>query len=143
MNKGSVWPPKADLRRLMSQYALPTVSQGIPDLSAMDGDEPTQRGSAILNKLNAALIAHDPEALKNCFFAEQSFWKDELALTYHLRTFIAPDVVAASFLETTILRGLTEGLQLVGKALFVPATPVLVRNHTFPSGYLGSKDLSS
>ncbi|GAB7357353.1 hypothetical protein MBLNU459_g8301t1 [Dothideomycetes sp. NU459] len=119
------YPPKADLRKLMSQYALPTIATGTIDLNSMGSDEPTKQALAVLKTFNAALVADDSETLKSCFFAEQSFWKDELALTYHLRTFTSPDAVTASLLETKNLRGLSGGFEIAGEAQSVPATPVL------------------
>lgn len=82
----------------------------------------------MLSELNAALAAEDAEKLKTCFFPEQAYWRDQLALTYHLRTFATPAVVAASLLETKKLRELTEGIKLEGVPQFIPATPVLVRS---------------
>lgn len=93
----------------------------------MSGDAPNQVAIKTLAALEAALAAHDATAVKNCFFPNQAFWRDLLALTYHLRTFAgtAGDV-AASLVETTKLRGLNAGLKLSGTAQFIPATPALV-----------------
>lgn len=120
-------PPKADLRKLMSQHAIPIIPPGTVDLVSMGGEEPTKLALAVLKKLSAALAADDAEMLESCFLSEQAFWKDQLALTYHLRTFATPGVITSSLLETKSLRGLTEAFELKGKAHFVPATPVLVR----------------
>ena len=49
-----------------------------------------------------------------------------LALTYHLRTFKTPGVIAASLLETNRLRTIKGNIQVDGGAMFIPATPVLV-----------------
>jgi hypothetical protein len=65
-------------------------------------------------------------ALESCFYADQAFWKDQLALTYHLRTFKTPGVISASLLETKKLRSLSKGIAVDGAALFLPATPGLV-----------------
>lgn len=64
--------------------------------------------------------------LEACFYADQAFWKDQLALTYHLRTFKTPGVIAASLLETEKPRSISKGIAVDGVALFLPATPVLV-----------------
>jgi hypothetical protein len=71
------------------------------------------------------LKENDTQALQDCFFADQAYWKDALALTYHLRTFYTPPVIAANLLETSKMRGLSMTWN-VESAIFVAATPVLV-----------------
>ena len=119
--------PKGDLRKMMSQHPLPVIAPGTVDPASMDGEKPTEQALAMLKTLNAALAVEEPHMLESCFFPEQAYWKDQLALTYHLRTFVTPGIVAASLLETKILRRFTGGFEIAGKAQFVPATPVLVR----------------
>lgn len=80
----------------------------------------------VLDDFNAALAAEDLGKLRACFLPEQAYWRDQLALTYHLRTFATPAVVAAAFLETKKLRALTESIKLEGAPQFVPVSPVLV-----------------
>lgn len=110
----------------MAQAPLPVIAPGTVDSDAMGGSEPLKAALTVLDEFNAALAADDAEKLKTCFFPEQAYWKDQLALTYHLRTFATPSAVAASFLETKKLRGLTEGIKIKGDPQFIPATPVLV-----------------
>jgi hypothetical protein len=93
----------------------------------MSADEATQQALLVLSSLNAALAAADTDALEGCFFLGQAYWKDSLALTWHLRTFTSPGVIAASLLQTKELRGMQGDIKLDGAAQFVPATPVLVR----------------
>ncbi|KAL1629247.1 hypothetical protein SLS56_005470 [Neofusicoccum ribis] len=118
------YPQAADLRKMMDQQPVPVVAPGTVDAASMAGEEPTKQAQAVLDAFNAALAADDAEALESCFFASQAYWKDALALTYHLRTFKDPGVIAASFLETKKLRGITDGIKLEA-ARFIPATPVL------------------
>lgn len=110
----------------MKEHPLPSIPSEMLDPASMVGDEATNQAQAVLNRLNAALIANDSESVKECFFASQAYWKDQLALTYHLRTFTSPDVIASSLLETKSMRGITEGLAIGGGAQFITATQTLV-----------------
>lgn len=121
------YPPRAELRQLAALAPLPVIAPGTLDPASTDSSEILKAATGVLNELNAALAAEDTEKLKTCFFPEQAYWRDQLALTYHLRTFATPAVVAASLLETKKLRRLTEGIKLEGVPQFIPATPVLVR----------------
>ncbi|KAL1630648.1 hypothetical protein SLS54_000519 [Diplodia seriata] len=93
----------------------------------LPGEEPTRQALAVLEPFNNALLANDAEGLKECFYADQAYWKDQLALTYHLRTFTGSDTIVASLLETKALRQITAGIKLE-TAQFIPATPTLVRD---------------
>lgn len=110
----------------MSQYALPVIAPGTVDLAAMSDKESTKQAISVLKRLNSALATNNAEMLENCFLARQAFWKDQLALTYHLRTFTTRSVITAGLLETKRLRGLTEISDIPGKTQFVQATRVLV-----------------
>ena len=125
--KGSEYPQKADLRKLMSQNPLPFVAPGTIDPASMVGDEPSKQARNTLNQLNVALANNDSATLESCFYSGQAYWKDLLAFTYHTRTFATSNVIAASLLETKVLRGLVGGFDVDGDAVFIPATPVLVR----------------
>ncbi|KAH6983533.1 monooxygenase [Ilyonectria sp. MPI-CAGE-AT-0026] len=119
------YPPRADLRKMLDQQPLPVITPGTVDVDAMVGDEPTKQATAVLSAFNAALAADNAAALEDCFFASQAYWKDQLALTYHMRTFYTPSAIAASFLETKSLRGISGELKLQSPAGFLPATPTL------------------
>ncbi|KAH7142874.1 hypothetical protein B0J13DRAFT_623463 [Dactylonectria estremocensis] len=118
-------PPRAELRTLMAEQPVPILAPGTVDAASMAGEQPTKQALTILNTINAALAADDAEKLESCFHADQAYWRDQLALTYHLRTFNTPSIIVASLLETKKLRDLTEGFKLEGAAVFIPATPVL------------------
>lgn len=120
-------PGKGDLRKMMLQNPVPTITPGIVDPASMGDEEPTNQARAVLQTLNVALVTNDAQTFEGCFYPGQAYWKDLLALTYHIRTFSTPGVIAASLLETAGLRELTGGFELEGAALFISATPVLVR----------------
>lgn len=120
-------PGKGDLRKMMSQNPLPTITPGTVDPASMGEGAPTKQALAVLQILNAALVSRDVQTLEGCFYPGQAYWKDLLALTYHTRTFSTPSVIAASLLETASLRKIEGGFELEGDAVFIPATPVLVR----------------
>ncbi|PYI07335.1 putative flavo protein [Aspergillus sclerotiicarbonarius CBS 121057] len=118
------FPPKADIRSMMARHPLPTIAPGTIDLVTMAGEEPTSRVHLVLDRFNAALASKDVKALGG-LFADQAYWRDELALTYHLRTFSIPDIIAEALLETGALRGGVGGLSIDGAAQYIPATPTL------------------
>ena len=119
-------PPRGDLRKMMDQQPLPTLAPGLIDPASMTVDEATNKAFAVLDIFNTALTAGDAETLENCFYADQAYWKDQLSLTYHLRTFSTPGIIAAGLLETAKLRGISKGIEVDGTAMFLPVTPVLV-----------------
>ncbi|CAJ2511128.1 Uu.00g067530.m01.CDS01 [Anthostomella pinea] len=123
--EGSKFPPKADLRKMMAQSPVPILAPGMVDMASMGGDEPARQAIAVLEAFNVALASEDVEGLGSLFCAKQAYWKDQLALTYHLRTFYTPGVIAAGLLETKNLRQLAGGFQLDTDARFIPATPDL------------------
>jgi hypothetical protein len=97
----------------------------------MAGDKATIQASNVLDRLKAALVNDDASALRGCFYTEQSYWKDQLALTWHLRTFSSAGTIAVGLLETAKLRGAEgEGFEVDGAAVFLPATPALVRGYS-------------
>lgn len=112
---------KGDLRQMLADNPLPSISADVVP-QAPTADEATALAVAALDRLNAALTARDVKAVEACFFASQSYWKDNLALTYHLRTFSTAARVASSLVETAELRQVGP-LQPEGPAQF---NPVLV-----------------
>jgi hypothetical protein len=119
------YPPRGDLRAMMDELPLPTLAPGLVDPELMAGDAATKQANIVLSRFNAALASNDATELESCFYADQAFWKDQLALTYHLRTFQSPSIIAESLLKTEKLRGVSKGIAVDGAALFLPATPVL------------------
>ncbi|KAE8371863.1 hypothetical protein BDV26DRAFT_275270 [Aspergillus bertholletiae] len=119
------YPPKADLRQMMAQQPLPTIPPGAINPASMAGDEPAKQARTILDRLGTALADDDAIALESCFFASQAYWKDQLAFTYHLRTFSGSQAIVASLLETNRLRQIVSDIRIDGGAIFLPATPTL------------------
>lgn len=115
----------ADLRTIIAERPIPVLLQDTVGLISLTNDEARKQALSVLDDLNAALAGNDLDALQRCFFSEQAYWKDILALTYHLRTFFGPRVVAANLLETRRLRGINGRLEL-DAAVLTPATPTLV-----------------
>ncbi|KAK4172919.1 hypothetical protein QBC36DRAFT_336900 [Triangularia setosa] len=99
------YPAAADLRQKLAEHPLPSVDSGTLDHSSITPAEVTMITSHVLAAFNKAITKEDQDALSNCFLAEQAYWKDSLALTYHLRTFSTPALVASSLLETMKMRG--------------------------------------
>lgn len=120
------YPRRADLRGMMDAQPLPSLTPGLLDPTSMAGDEATNKANAVLERFNAALASANAEDLSNCFHASQAYWKDQLALTYHLRTFSTPGNIAAALLQTNASRCIENGIAVDGVAMFLPATPVLV-----------------
>lgn len=111
---------------MMDECPLPALVPGLVDSESMAGNVATEQANIVLSRFNAALANNDAASLEACFYADQAFWKDQLALTYHLRTFKTPGVIAASLLETDKLRNISKGIAVDGAAVFLPASPVLV-----------------
>lgn len=136
-------PPKVDLRKMMDEHPVPSISPGTLDPASMAGDEPTKQACSVLDRLNAALAADNAEMLDSCFFPGQAYWKDQLALTYHLRTFATPGVIAASLLETTALRKVTGEITVDGKAQFSQDLPTLVSNCSNPGMHVSDGETNN
>lgn len=120
------FPPAGNLRQMMAERPLPSIDPGL--VGAMNAEEAGRQADGVLAAFNAAAAAGSgaAEALEACFFPAQAFWRDQLALTYHLRTFFGPAVIAAAFLETRQLRGWPGGLRREGPAQLLAVSPVLV-----------------
>lgn len=121
---GHQFPAMADLRQLQARLPLPSIAPGTVDISSMPGDAAAAQARQVLQKMNTALAAHDAEAMASCFFPVQAYWKDQLSLTWHLRTMTGPPAIAAGLIETSGLRELTGEIEFSG-AQFTPAAPTL------------------
>jgi hypothetical protein len=110
----------------MKQYALPVLVPIPAELVPNDDLAATQEALVVLQEFNTALATDDTEALKDCFFAEQAFWKDQLALTWHLRTLISPVKIVSALLETKKQREVTGEFEMEGEAQFAQVGPHLV-----------------
>lgn len=119
------YPLKVDLRKEFSK-PLPIIPPGTVDPGGMSSAEASLQAQTILDSFNSAVNAKDIKALSACFYSSQAYWRDMLALTWYLRTFATPEIIASALLETNNLRGVSGGFELKGEAKFTPATPVLV-----------------
>ncbi|KAK1750497.1 putative indole-3-pyruvate monooxygenase YUCCA4 [Echria macrotheca] len=117
------YPQKVDLRRTLAQKPLPVIPP--ETLASADSTKPREIAQAVLNTIENVLAADDVKKLQSCFLTEQAYWRDQVGLTYHIRTFSGAGVVAANLLETKKLRGIPEGLKLVGDPHVIPVSPVL------------------
>ncbi|KAL8337475.1 hypothetical protein RB598_006395 [Gaeumannomyces tritici] len=115
-----VHPSRASLKALVADNPLPHVAPGIVDRAAMTGGRCAEAALAVLGALNAALAAGDAAAGEACFHPGQAYWRDSLALTWHLRTFLTGRVAAAALVETAGMRGLGGGFAVVGDVAFQP-----------------------
>lgn len=100
---GVEYPPKADLRRDLYR-PLPKIPPGTVDPAEMAGDVPLAQAQAVVDALNAALSSNDADELADCFYPDQAFWRDIVALTSHLRTLIQSTAIADALLHLNSLR---------------------------------------
>ncbi|KAF4500391.1 flavo involved in K+ transport [Fusarium agapanthi] len=98
------YPPAASLLQLFDERPVPILSPKIVERISFKDVDPSDQATAVVEALHDALTANDIQALQGCFFADQAYWKDALAFTYHLRTFYTPSVIAANLLETNKMR---------------------------------------
>ncbi|KAM0331628.1 hypothetical protein ACHAQA_003307 [Verticillium albo-atrum] len=113
------YPSRADFRQMLVDRPLPTIAPGIVDPNSMAGDEPAKQASIVLGMFNAAMARADADALADCFLAGQAYWRDILAMTYHLRTFFGPKVISQSLLKTSEFRRISEGFKLDSAAVAI------------------------
>ncbi|CAF3616981.1 unnamed protein product [Fusarium graminearum] len=113
-----------DLRTLFDEHPIPVVSPKTVSLISFKTHDELEQTSVVVDAFNTVLTNNDAAALQACFFPAQSYWKDSLALTYHLRTFRGPEVIAKNLLATKEARQCNPVWKLEG-AVFVPATPAL------------------
>lgn len=135
------YPPKVELRKTQAKYPLP--QPGGVDAAAIGGDGTNRAALSVLAALDAGLAVGDATVVGKCFFPDQAFWRDLLALTSHIRTFAgSASLVAMNLVETAKLRGLAVGLKLSGSAQFIPATPDLVSFYPMLTGGRQGKQLT-
>src|SRR5690554_4368832 len=94
---------QGNLRQMLADNPLPSIAPGVVP-HVLSADEATVLAAAVLYELNAALASKDVKAVEACFFRSQCYWKDNLALTYHLRTISTVIRIANSLVETAELR---------------------------------------
>jgi hypothetical protein len=134
------YPRKADLRNDIYR-PLPKIERGIIDPALITGDEPTVLARTALDAFNEALASNDADKLADCFYAEQAFWRDIVALTSHLRTIALARLIAPVFLDLVALRGIAGKIKLAGDAHLTVLNRVLVRQQgSYPVGIEANLD---
>ncbi|KAL9568744.1 hypothetical protein ACKAV7_007058 [Fusarium commune] len=118
------YPPAGSLLQLFDERPVPILSSEIVKKVSFEQVDPSDQASVVVKAFHEALKANDVEALQDCFFTDQAYWKDALAFTHHLRTFYTPSVITANLLETNKIRGPSIRWNMES-AVFVAATPVL------------------
>lgn len=122
------YPQAASLLAMMNEKPLPKIApdtlEGI-GLEALAGDQAAATAQKVLDEVNSALTSKDADRLANCFLEEQSYWRDQLAFTWHLRTFYTPRGCASNMVETASLRGIDKRFVVDGSPQFIPASPTL------------------
>ncbi|KAI0135358.1 hypothetical protein F4814DRAFT_400697 [Daldinia grandis] len=122
---GVEWPAKAELRKDVYK-PLPQVPPGTVNPAEMTEDTSNTEAKAVVNAFNEALLSNDAEKLASCFYTDQAYWRDIVALTSHLRSFSTPSVVAKALLHTKDLRGIAGNVELTGDAHFAAISPVMM-----------------
>ncbi|KAF5708804.1 K+ transport flavoprotein [Fusarium globosum] len=123
-NFSEPYPPAASLLQLFDERPIPVLPPKIIGKISFEDVDPSNQATGVVKAFHDALRGNDVEALQDCFFADQAYWKDALAFTYHLRTFYTPSVIVANLMETNKMRGPSMRWNMES-AVFVAATPAL------------------
>ncbi|KLP12058.1 hypothetical protein CEK26_009144 [Fusarium fujikuroi] len=118
------YPPAASLLQLFDERPIPVLPPKIVGKISFEDVDPSDQATVVVKAFHDALRENDVQALQDCFFADQAYWKDALAFTHHLRTFYTPSVIVANLLETNKMRGFSMRWNMES-VIFVAATPVL------------------
>lgn len=87
------YPPKVSLAKDVYR-PFPTQPASISQV-----DDPVTIVSQTLTSLATALGKGDVEQVKGCFLAQQAYWRDVLAFTWHMRTFTDKSSIAPALVE--------------------------------------------
>ncbi|KAF3764155.1 hypothetical protein M406DRAFT_71282 [Cryphonectria parasitica EP155] len=117
------YPPQASLSKEVYR-PFPTLPTNFPiDPASIDAAALVQTG---LTSLHDALQANDLAAVKSCFLGSQAYWRDLVALTWHIRTFNDGPAIAPALLQLQRERAWTGELNLdVASVKHVVVTPAL------------------
>ena len=117
----SDFPPRADLLTEI-YHPLPKLTVYV-DWKALDSYVTAEQA---VNAFATALETTDTNALTDIFLAHQSFWRDTVALTSHLRTFKNRQVIVSVLAELNNRRRINEITPIPGTAQVVVASETLV-----------------
>ncbi|ROW04748.1 hypothetical protein VMCG_04719 [Cytospora schulzeri] len=116
------YPPRASLAKDVYR-PFPVLPDKLPSPDEVDAPALIARS---LRSLTDALGAEDVHKIKSCFLASQSYWRDLLSLTYHIRTFSDADVIGPAIMTLTRKRGLLGGFEVIpGSVQDVVVSPAL------------------
>jgi hypothetical protein len=126
------FPPKVDL--------LTKVYQPLPKLTAVvdwDALDASATAEEVLRSFSKALDRADKIGLGDILLARQSYWRDTLAITSHLRTFKDRNIIA------TVLTELNRQRRINGIAIIPRTAQTVVASETLvSSSALVSPDLA-
>ncbi|KAF4629510.1 hypothetical protein G7Y89_g8635 [Cudoniella acicularis] len=114
------FPPKFDL--------LTEIYQPLPKLTAIvdwDALDASTTAEQVVKGFSTALESADKNAFADIFLAHQSYWRDTLAITSHLRTFKDCDVIAPVLTELNRERRINGIAIIPGSAQIVVASETL------------------
>ena len=103
------YPPQASLQSDVYR-PFPILPDKLP--SPKEVDAPALVAQS-LHSLTEALGADELGKVKSCFLTSQSYWRDLLSLTYHIRTFNDAGVIAPALVTLAKKRGLVGELGLI------------------------------
>lgn len=98
------YPPKASLQEDVYR-PFPALPAGSTN-SNPPVDDPAGLVQEALTSLSSALQDGATERVQACFLAQQSYWRDVLAFTWHLRTLYDRPRIAPALAELAQARGL-------------------------------------
>ncbi|CEI66278.1 hypothetical protein FVEN_g4331 [Fusarium venenatum] len=76
-----VYRDMGDLRTLFDEHPIPILSSETVSLISFATQGELEQASVVVDGFNDALANNNITSLQACFLAEQSYWKDSLALT--------------------------------------------------------------
>lgn len=95
------YPPKVSLNKDVYR-PFPTLPENLPASSNID--DPASLVNEALTSLSVALGGGDVGRVRACFLTQQSYWRDILAFTWHLRTFCDRGSIAPALVELASVR---------------------------------------
>lgn len=115
------FPPKADLLTEIYQ-PLPKLT-AVVDWEALDASAAAEQG---VKSFSTALERVDTKALVDEFLTGQSYWRDTLAITSHLRTFNNRSVIVTALNELNSQRRISEIAIIPGSTQVTVVSETLV-----------------